>query len=124
MGISPEEALVMVDVNLMVYEQNLDWARDYYDRVLDKNPRNALALQGFAEACLVNQEFDEAVTFFSRALEVNPQEGRVYLGRGKAYVELGKIEEARSDFEKAATLSVKLHLRRQAENLLRSLSTN
>ncbi|MFN8399130.1 MAG: M50 family metallopeptidase [Anaerolineales bacterium] len=123
-GISPEEALVMVDVNLMVYEQNLDWARDYYDRVLDKNPRNAPALQGFAEACLVNQEFDEAVTFFSRALEINPQEGRVYLGRGKAYVELGKIEEARSDFEKAATLSVKLHLRRQAENLLRSLSTN
>ena len=32
-GLSPEDALVMVDVNLMLYESNLDWARDFYGRI-------------------------------------------------------------------------------------------
>jgi len=120
-GLSPEEALVMVDVNLIVYEDHWDWAKDYYERILTKNPRNAFALQGFAEACLINQKWDEAVTFFSRAMEQNPREARLYVGRGKAYVELEKLQEAKVDFEKAVASSEKLHLKRQAENFLRTL---
>ena len=120
-GISPEEALVMVDVNLMVYEDNLEWAKDYYGRILDKNPRNALALQGLAEACLINRNFDDAVSFFTRALEINSHEARLYLGRGKAYLELGKKENARLDFEKTLLVTDKQHLKRQAEDLLKSL---
>jgi tetratricopeptide (TPR) repeat protein len=120
-GISPEEALVMVDVNLMVYEDHPEWAKDYYGRILDKNPRNAFALQGLAEACLINRNFDEAVTFFSRALEVNPREARLYLGRGKAYLELSKPEQAKTDLEQVSSHTDKLHLKRQADTLLKSL---
>jgi len=123
-GISPEEALVMVDVNLMVYEDNLDWAKDYYRRMLEKNPRNAFALQGLAEACLVSREFDSAVTFFSRALEVNPREARLYLGRGKAYFELNEIEKAKADFEKTKSVTDKLHLKRQADDFLKKIQTS
>ncbi|GAB4403314.1 MAG: hypothetical protein OHK003_31150 [Anaerolineales bacterium] len=123
-GISPEEALVMVDVNLMVYEDNLDWARNFYGRILDKNPRNALALQGLAEACLINREFDSAVTFFSRALELNPREARLRLGRGKAYLELNETEKAQADFERVSAMTDKLHLRRQADDLLKRIQTS
>lgn len=120
-GISPEDALVMVDVNLMLYEDNLDWAKDYYERILDNNPRNALALQGLAEACLINRKFDDAVTFFSRALVLNPREARLYLGRGRAYMELGNKEGARSDFEKVLSNTEKLHLKRQADDFLKNV---
>ena len=118
-GISPEEALVMVDVNLMVYEDNLEWASDYYGRILDKNPRHALALQGCADACLVNRDFVNAVVFYTRALEVNPREARLYLGRGKAYIELNEIEKAKVDFEKIKSVTDKLHLKHQAEELIK-----
>ncbi|MBI2331224.1 MAG: M50 family metallopeptidase [Chloroflexi bacterium] len=120
-GISPEDALVMVDVNLTLYENNFDWAKDYYGRILDKSPRHTLALQGLAEACLVNRDFDSAVTFFSRALEVNPREARLYLGRGKAYLELNEVEKAKVDFEKVPAVTEKIHLRRQAEERLKSI---
>jgi len=118
--LSPREALVMVDVNLMLYERNLDWARDYYDRLLMKNPRNGFALQGSADACLVNQDFIHAVEFYDRALEVNPKEARLYLGRGRAWVGLNEFERARADFGKATSLAEKSHLKRQAEELLRA----
>lgn len=120
-GLSPEESLAMVDVNLVLYQDNLDWAKDYYGRVLDKNPRNALALQGLAEACLVNREFDSAVTLFTRAIEINPREARLHLGRGKACVELGRVVEARSDFEWVISKAEKLHLKRQADDFLKSI---
>lgn len=120
-GLSPEDALVMVDVNLMLYEDNLDWARDFYERILKKDSRHALALQGLAEACLVNREFDSAVTFFSRALEVNSKEARLYLGRGKAYLELNEVEKAKADLEKVSAVTDKLHLKRQADEFHRKL---
>ena len=123
-GISPDEALVMVDVNLMVYEDNLDWAKDYYGRMLEKNPSNALALQGLAEACLINRVFDDAVSYFTRALEANPREARLYLGRGKAYLELDGREKAKDDFEKVPTYTDKLHIKRQAEDLLKKMQSS
>jgi len=123
-GISPEEALVMVDVNLMVYEDKLDWAKDFYGRMLEKTPHNAFALQGIAEACLINRSFDDAVSYFTRALELNPREARLYLGRGKVYFELNEIEKAKADFEKVPAVTDKLHLKRQADDLIRKIQTN
>lgn len=123
-AISPEEALVMVEVNQTLYEDNLDWAKDYYGRILERNPRHPLALQGLAEACLVNRDFDSAASFFSRAIEVNPKEARLYLGRGKAYLEKRETINAKRDFETVLIATEKLHLRRQAEERLRSLETS
>lgn len=132
-AISPEESLVMVEVNQTLYEDNLDWAKDYYGRILERNPRHALALQGLAEACLTNRDFDSAVSFFSRAIEVNPKEARLYLGRGRALLEKQETRpeqteqsrrDAKRDFETVLKVTEKLHLRRQAEERLRSLETS
>jgi tetratricopeptide (TPR) repeat protein len=122
-ALSPEESLVMVDVNLTLYEDNLDWAKDYYGRILDKNPRHALALHGFADAFLVNHDFDSAVSLYSRAIEVNSKEARLYLGRGKAYKEKRNLENAKQDFEMVLKTTDKLHLRRQAEEFIRKINS-
>ncbi|MCB9111001.1 MAG: M50 family metallopeptidase [Anaerolineales bacterium] len=121
-GISPEEALVMVDVNLMLYEDNFEWAKDFYGRILEKRPHNAFALQGLADACLANRDFVNAEALYSRAIEVNPKETRLYLWRGKTYVELNEPAKAKKDFERASSASDKLHLKRQADGLLKSFS--
>ncbi len=123
-GMSPPESLVMVDVNHILYEENLDWARDYYERILRANPKNALALQGYADACRVNREFVHAKALYSRALVINPREPRLYLGRGRTHLELNDPEKAKADFEKVLTISDKQHLNRQTEDLLKSLSAS
>jgi tetratricopeptide (TPR) repeat protein len=120
--ISPSDALVMVDINLMLYENNLDWARDYYDRILAKNPRDVFALHGFADACRANRDFIHAVDLYTRALTVNSREPRLYLGRGKSYLELNEPEKAKADFEQIREVTEILHLRHQAEELINKLN--
>jgi tetratricopeptide (TPR) repeat protein len=120
-ALSPEESLVMVDVNMTLYEDNLDWAKDYYGRILDKNPRHAFALHGFADACFVNRDFDSAVSLYTRAIEFNPKEARLYLGRGRAYLEKRETLSAKRDFEMVLKTTDKLHLRRQAEELIKKM---
>ena len=119
---SPTDTLVMADINLMLYENNLDWAQDFYARILSKNPRDVLALHGRADACRVNNEHELAVGYYTRAIEINPREARLYLGRGKSYLQINEPEKAKADFEKAPTVTDKLHLKRQVDELLKSRS--
>lgn len=116
--IAPDDSLVMFDINFLLYEGNLDWARDFYERILKTNPRNALALQGYADACRVNREFIQAEALYTRAIAINPNEPRLYLGRGKANLELGNVPAANADFAKVSAVTEKMHLKRQAEGLI------
>ncbi|MBI5824861.1 MAG: tetratricopeptide repeat protein [Chloroflexi bacterium] len=118
---SPADALVMADINLMLYENNLDWAEDFYTRILSKNPRDVLALHGRADACRMNNEHLPAIDSYTRAIEIDPREVRLYLGRGKSYLALNESEKAKTDFEKAKSLTDKLHQKRQAEELIKTL---
>ncbi len=121
---SPAEALVMADINFILYVGNLDWAEDFYSRVLAKNPRDALALHGRADACRMNDEHELAVNYYTRAIEITPRQARLYLGRGKSYLKLNQVEKAMADFEKAPTMTEKLHIKRQAEELLKNIQNN
>ncbi|MBI3151296.1 MAG: site-2 protease family protein [Chloroflexi bacterium] len=121
--LSPTDALVMVDINLTLYENNLDWALDFYTRVLSKNPQDVLALHGCADACRMNNEHQQAVGYYTRALEINPREPRLYLGRGKSYLALNETEKAKADFRKVESVTDKLHLKRQAEELLKNIQS-
>jgi tetratricopeptide (TPR) repeat protein len=114
----------MADINLMLYEGNLDWTEDFYSRVLAKNPRDALALQGRADACRMNNEHELAIGYYTRAIELNPREARLYMGRGKSYLANNEFEKAVADFQKAPTMTDKLHLKRHAEELLKNIQNN
>jgi tetratricopeptide (TPR) repeat protein len=122
--LSQKDALVMTELNLQIYEGNLNWAENYYGRILDRNPRNVLALQGCADACRVNLEHSLALDLYTRAIFINPREPSLYLGRGKSHLALNDLEKAEADFEKVSALTDKLHLKRQAEELLKNLSHN
>ena len=121
LGLSQKDALVMMDINMSVYEGYLDWAEDYYGRVLLKQPRLGYAYQGLADAYRINGELDKAIVNYTSALKLNPREPRLYLGRGKSYQAKSDIHCATLDFQQAAILTDKPYLRHQAEDLLKSL---
>jgi tetratricopeptide (TPR) repeat protein len=119
MRLSPSDALVMSELNLQIYEGYLNWADDYYGRILTREPRNALALQGYADACRANLEHVRAIKLYTRAIAVNPREARLYFGRGKCHLALSESEKAKADFQQVAQLTDKLHLKRQSEELIK-----
>ncbi|MBI5964481.1 MAG: tetratricopeptide repeat protein [Chloroflexi bacterium] len=123
-NLSEKEALTMVEVNLQVYEGCLDWAEDYYARILLKQPNSWFAFQGRADAYRINNEHEKAIADYTRAIQINPREARLYLGRGKSYLALNEIEKAGKDFQTILTVTDKLHLKRQAEELLKTSSAS
>jgi tetratricopeptide (TPR) repeat protein len=117
--ISEKESLVMTELNLVVYENCLDWAEDYYARVLLKQPRSGYAYQGRADAYRFNNEHEKAIADYIRAIELMPKEPSLYLGRGKSYLAINNAEKAMADFQKTVTMADRLHLKHQAEELLK-----
>ncbi len=112
----------MADVNMQIYEGYLDWAEDYYARVLVKQPRSWLAYHGRADAYRINHEHKKAIADYTRAVEINSREPRLYLGRGKSSLAGGDLIHAASDFRQVSAVTDKLHLRRQADELLKNMS--
>ncbi len=119
--LSFEDALVMSDLNHKIYEGVLNWADDYYGRVLTRNPRCAPALHGYADACRANLEHSRALDLYTRAIAIQPREARLYFGRGKSHLALNAPEKAQADFQQAISLTEKHHLKRQSEELLKTL---
>jgi tetratricopeptide (TPR) repeat protein len=120
MRLSEKDALVMVEVNMQVYDDYLDWAEDYYTRIIARQPRLGYAWQGRADAYLRNGEYDKALADYNRAIELMPKEPRLYLGRGKSYQAKAEMDHAMADFRQVIAVTDKLHLRRHAEELLKS----
>jgi tetratricopeptide (TPR) repeat protein len=120
--LSEKEALVMVELNTIIYEDCLDWAEDYYARVLLKQPRSGYAFHGRADAYRVNNEHEKAITDYTRAIELFPKEPRLYLGRGKSYSAINETEKASADFQKVISMADNLHLKRQAGELLNKMT--
>jgi tetratricopeptide (TPR) repeat protein len=120
--LSEKDALTVAPVNLTLYEGYLDWAEDFYGHILLKKPRSAYAYQGRADAYRVNHEYEKAIADYSRAIELNPRESESYLGRGKCHQILNQVSEGVSDFQHVMLKTDKLHLKKQAEELLKVIS--
>ncbi|MBP6208727.1 MAG: site-2 protease family protein [Anaerolineales bacterium] len=115
-----KDALVMADLNLPMYEGCLDWAEDFYTRILSKQPNSGYAFQGRADAYRINDQHEKAIADYTRAIELMPKEARLYLGRGRSFSALNETERSISDYRQAAALADKIHLKRQAEELLKT----
>jgi tetratricopeptide (TPR) repeat protein len=122
--LSGNDAVTRPEFNLQVYEGFLDWAEDYYGRLLAKLPRLWRAYQGRADAYRANNEHEKAIADYTRAVAINPGEPLLYLGRGKSYQSLGDVTCATADFHHVLSTSNKTHLQRQAEELLNALTGN
>jgi Zn-dependent protease/Tfp pilus assembly protein PilF len=120
--LSEKDALVMAEVNMQIYDDYLDWAEDYYTRVIARQPRLGYAWQGRADAYLRNKEYDKALADYTHAIELMPKEPCLYLGRGKVHQAKGEVDSAMDDFRRALVLADKLHLQRQAEDFLKNVA--
>lgn len=114
---SEKDALTRAELSLPMYEGYLDWAAEYYGRVLLRQPRSWYAYQGRADAYRANREYEKAISDYTKALELYPREPRLYLGRGKCYRSIGEMDCALADFRTIPVLTANTYLRRQAKEL-------
>lgn len=72
-----------------------------FDKVLQVDGKNLLALAGKGIALDRSGEYQEAITCFDQALKIDPRHTISLVGRGWALIELGEYDEATAWFDRA-----------------------
>lgn len=87
-------ALVLMG-NLLTKEMNdTEHAKQYYDKVLEYHPDNAIALNNIGATYMENHDFEGALPFMEKALAIDDSYANSYYGLGLCYYKLGKLKES------------------------------
>lgn len=93
------------------YKNDITTAENYYNKILEYCPDNAIACNNIAAVMLERNEYDKAIPIFKHVLDVNNKYGNAYYGLALAYYNQKDFKNA---FEYA--LAGSLNADRQIEN--------
>lgn len=98
-------ALVLMG-NLLTKEmKDVKHAKEYYDKVLEYYPDNAIALNNIGAAFMEQQDYEGALTYLEKAMAIDNSYANSYYGLGLCYYKLGKLKEAFEICHKGALMS-------------------
>lgn len=98
-------ALVLMG-NLLSKEMNdIDLAKQYYDKVLEYHPDNAIAINNIGATYMEREDFDSALPYLEKALALDDSYANSYYGLAICYYKLGRIEDAFDTCHKGALKS-------------------
>lgn len=86
-------ALVLMG-NLLTKEKNdVEHAKQYYDKVLEYHPDNAIAINNIGAAFMEQKDYDSALPYIEKAIRIDDTYVNCYYGLGLCYYKLGRYEE-------------------------------
>ena len=79
-------------------------AADYYERAVQRHPRDREALDHLAMAWFGQQRYEEALDLYRTLVEINPDNAQAHSNLGATLYHLGRHEEALQSIERALAL--------------------
>ena len=87
-------ALVLMG-NLLTKEKNdVEHAKQYYDKVLEYHPDNAIAINNIGATYMECKDYNGALPYLEKALSIDDTYANSYYGLALCNYKLGKLEEA------------------------------
>lgn len=87
-------ALVLMG-NLLTKEKNdIEHAKQYYDKVLEYYPDNAIAINNIGATYMERKDYEGALPYMEKALAIDDSYANSYYGLGLCYYKLGRLEDA------------------------------
>lgn len=87
-------ALVLMG-NLLTKEKNdVEHAKQYYDKVLEYHPDNAIAINNIGATYMEREDYECALPYMEKALSIDDSYANSYYGLALCYYKLGKLEDA------------------------------
>ena len=87
-------ALVLMG-NLLSKEKNdIEHAKQYYDKVLEYYPDNAIAINNIGATYMERKDYEGALPYLEKALAIDDSYANSYYGLGLCYYQLGRLEDA------------------------------
>lgn len=98
-------ALVLMG-NLLTKEKNdVDHAKQYYDKVLEYYPDNAIAINNIGATYMERKDYKGALPYMEKALAIDDSYANSYYGLALCYYKLGKLEDSFNICHKGAIKS-------------------
>ena len=86
-------ALVLMG-NLLTKEKNdVEHAKQYYDKVLEYHPDNPIAINNIGATFMEQKDYENALPYFEKAIRIDDTYVNCYYGLGLCYYKLGRYEE-------------------------------
>ena len=87
-------ALVLMG-NLLTKEKNdVEHAKQYYDKVLEYYPDNAIAINNIGATFMERKDYEGALPYMEKTLSLDDSYANSYYGLALCYYKLGKLKEA------------------------------
>ncbi len=81
--------------NLLTKEKNdVEHAKQYYDKVLEYHPDNAIAINNIGATYMERQDYEGALPYIEKSMELDDTYANSYYGLALCYYKLGRIEDA------------------------------
>lgn len=98
-------ALILMG-NLLTKEKNdFEHAKQYYDKVLEYYPDNAIAINNIGATFMERKDYEGALPYMEKALSLDDSYANSYYGLALCYYKLGKLKEAFDICHKGAVKS-------------------
>ena len=86
-------ALILMG-NILTKEKNdVEHAKEYYDKVLEYYPNNAIAINNIGATFMERKNYESALPYLERVLKIDDTYSNSYYGLALCYYKLGKLEE-------------------------------
>lgn len=87
-------ALILMG-NLLTKEKNdVEHAKQYYDKVLEYYPDNAIAINNIGATFMERKDYEGALPYMEKTLSLDDSYANSYYGLALCYYKLGKLKEA------------------------------
>ncbi len=107
--------------NIMVKQNKLDAAQDYFKQSIASSPKDEILAYNVGEIYFSNQGIDEALKYFDLASQIKPDWPDPYFKLGYVYLNKADNANAIAKFEKFLTLEPEGERAAQVKNILTAI---
>ena len=87
-------ALILMGNLLSKEHKDSEHAKEYFDKVLEYYPDNALAINNIGGVLLQQEEYEKAIPYFQRAISLDETSANYHYGLVLCYYKLGNFKDA------------------------------
>lgn len=86
-------AILLLMGNLLLKKKDTKTAKEYYSKILEFHPDNAVALNNVATTYAENEEYEDALIYYDKSLKADLTYQTAYYGMAACYFNMGEYRK-------------------------------